>query len=129
MTLKYHRLSWKYVLDETYEYSLNSDINDWIVHERESDYYKVIGSMVCAYKGYAWDGASGPTFDTSNSMRASLVHDILYQAIREGVISKSYRRLADREFRLILKEDGMHFFRRWSWWYGVRICGGQHIKK
>ncbi len=33
-------------------------------------------------KGYAWDGPSGPTFDTLNFMRGSLVHDALYQLIR-----------------------------------------------
>ena len=30
-------------------------------------------------KGYAWDGPSGPTIDTLNFMRGSLVHDALYQ--------------------------------------------------
>ena len=28
-------------------------------------------------KGYAWDGPSGPTIDTPNFMRGSLVHDAL----------------------------------------------------
>ena len=33
--------------------------------------------------GYAWDGASGPAIDTRNFMRGSLVHDALYQLMRE----------------------------------------------
>ena len=32
--------------------------------------------------GYAWNGASGPTVDTRNTMAGSLVHDLLYQLIR-----------------------------------------------
>ena len=89
------------------------------------NYYRWISP---SEKDYAWDGPSGPTIDTKNSLRASLVHDIFYQAIRNGVIPDSYRRLADKEFRLILKEDEMSFIRRWIWWVGVRIFGSKHIK-
>ena len=42
-------------------------------------------------KDYAWDGPSGPTIDTSNSMRASLVHDVLYQAMREEGLAYEFR--------------------------------------
>ena len=38
-------------------------------------------------KGFAWDGASGPTFDTKNSMRASLVHDVFCVCMRDGRLS------------------------------------------
>ena len=31
---------------------------------------------------YAWDGPSGPVIDTPENMRASLVHDALYQLMR-----------------------------------------------
>jgi len=37
--------------------------------------------------GYAWDGVSGPVIDTSNNLRASLVHDALYQLMRKKKIS------------------------------------------
>ncbi len=33
-------------------------------------------------KFYAWDGPSGPTIDTRDFMRGSLVHDALYQLMR-----------------------------------------------
>ena len=71
-------------------------------------------------KEYAWDGPSGPTADTENSMRASLVHDGLYQAMRERKLRLTARGIADKEFRRILKDDGMSFLRRWIWWLGVR---------
>jgi len=42
--------------------------------------------MLVIRKGYAWDGPSGPTVDTRDSLRGSLVHDALYQLMREGYI-------------------------------------------
>jgi hypothetical protein len=65
-------------------------------------------------EGYAWDGPSGPTFDTKNFMRGSLVHDALYQAIRLGVLSRSQRPYVDKLLRKICLEDGMSSIR--SWW-------------
>jgi len=51
-------------------------------------------------KGYAWDGPSGPTIDTLNFMRGSLVHDALYQLMREDHLdSKNYREPADKLLR------------------------------
>ena len=60
--------------------------------------------------GYAWDGPSGPTFDTASSMRCSLVHDALYQLMRQQQLDQSYRPLADDELYKIAIEDGM-----WKW--------------
>jgi methyl coenzyme M reductase gamma subunit len=39
--------------------------------------------------GYAWDGPSGPTIDTKDFIRRSLVHDALYQMkeIKDGLRS------------------------------------------
>ncbi len=71
-------------------------------------------------KGYAWDGASGPTRDTKNSMRASLVHDGLYQLMRMKLLDKKWRREADDEFYRILREDGMSRARAYIWWRSVR---------
>jgi len=39
-------------------------------------------------KGYAWDGASGIAIDTCNFMRGSLVHDALYQLMRNDLIDR-----------------------------------------
>ena len=72
--------------------------------------------------GYAFDGPSGPTIDTKNSMRASLVHDAGYQLMREGAISRTiYRKYIDEIFRDILLEDGMNKLRVWTWYHAVRI--------
>ena len=57
---------------------------------------------------YAWDGPSGPVIDTPQNLRASLVHDALYQLMRLGELSaRSQRKNADKVFRDICKEDGV----------------------
>ncbi|MGD0353462.1 MAG: hypothetical protein ABSB38_08230 [Dehalococcoidia bacterium] len=59
-------------------------------------------------KYYAWDGPSGPTIDTRDFMRGSLVHDALYQLMREGVLDyRVHRQRADEILREICLEDGM----------------------
>lgn len=79
--------------------------------------------MIEFRSGYTWDGPSGPTFDTKNWMRASLVHDGFYQLIREGFLPQSDRKIADRIMHSILLEDGMSKTRAgWSY-LGVRVFG------
>lgn len=76
-------------------------------------------------KGYAWDGASGPTFDTPSSMRPSLAHDALCQLMRERMLS--YRRWAKTVHRLFYEqciEDGMFPLRANLWHAGVLIGQG-----
>ena len=73
--------------------------------------------------GYAWDGPSGPTFDTENFMRGSLVHDALYQLIREGWLDPSYREQADKELHRLCREDGMCRIRAWWVYWAVRWFG------
>lgn len=57
---------------------------------------------------YAWDGPSGPVIDTKENLRASLVHDALYQLMRlKKLKSRTYRKTADKLFRNICKIDGV----------------------
>ena len=79
-----------------------------------------LGGFVTIKKGYAWDGPSGPTIDTESFMRGSLVHDVLYQLIREGCISIEYRDHADRLLRRICIEDGMSRARAWYVYNSVK---------
>ena len=96
------------------------------------EYYAIEHGLVIAKKGYRWDGPSGPTLDDETNMRASLFHDIGYQAMTENVeiynlpyLQKfSIRRAWDKLFRSILKEDGMPFFRRQYYFLAVRGFGG-----
>ena len=75
-------------------------------------------------RGYAWDGPSGPTIDTKNFMRGSLVHDALYQLMRDAGLSKEqWRDEADLELKRICLEDGMSRLRAWWVHRGVRLGG------
>jgi len=80
-------------------------------------------------EGYAWDGPSGPSLDTKNFMRGSLVHDALYQLIRERILSKKYRKMADKEMRKINLIDGMSKFRAWYTYLAVRMFGFFFVKR
>ena len=71
-----YRSGYKYQLVEEYQVRVSlipeNDIKtDFIELSTEG--------MLIIKKGYAWDGPSGPTIDTPNFMRGSLVHDALYQ--------------------------------------------------
>ena len=76
-------------------------------------------------EGYAWDGPSGPTIDTQTFMRGSLVHDALYQLMREDYLSPiTYRKEADKILKKLCLEDGMWSIRAWWVYWGVRFFGG-----
>jgi len=62
--------------------------------------------------GYCWNGASSAK-DTPSNMRPSLVHDALYQLMREGLLPQSYRSAADDLYQALCREDGMNRFRAW----------------
>lgn len=75
-------------------------------------------------KSYAWDGPSGPTFDTKNFMRGSLVHDALYQLMRNELLDKEvHRKYADILLKDMCKEDGMSSIRAWWVYRAVRAFG------
>ena len=73
--------------------------------------------------GYSWDGPSGPTIDTKNFMRSSLVHDALYQLLRQKHLPKNYRKYADQLMFDLCREDGMSWFRAKYVYKAVRKAG------
>lgn len=116
-----YRSGYKYQLVEEYAVGIsiapeNNVHTDFI----ELD---VQGKLVIK-KGYAWDGPSGPTIDTLNFMRGALVHDALYQLMRNGLIDQEFRDEADEELKRICLEDGMSRLRAWLVHRGVRLGGG-----
>jgi hypothetical protein len=97
----------------------------FVPHEIETNFLWLSedGGLIIK-EGYAWDGPSGPTIDTKNFMRGSIVHDALYQLIREGHLDKNvWRILADRELYRIVREDGMWWVRAKIAYYAVRVFG------
>lgn len=87
-----------------------------------------MNGVLTIYKGYAWDGPSGPTIDTKNFMRGSLVHDALYQLMRQNKISLEYREYADELLKKICIEDGMSSFRAGYVFKSVRLFGESSAK-
>ena len=84
--------------------------------------------MLTVFPHYAFDGPSGPTVDTKTFMRGSLVHDALYQLMREGKLDRKYRKRADELLREICLEDGMNRFRAWYVYKAVRFAGRWTVK-
>lgn len=75
-------------------------------------------------KAYAWDGPSGPTVDTPDFMRGSLIHDVLYQLMRLSALDyKKHRKRADEILREICLEDGMSSFWAWCVYQAVQLFG------
>ena len=112
-----------------YKYQLKEDFVTAIAIEPgapiDTDYLALTrDGALTVKKGYAWDGPSGPTIDTPNFMRGSLVHDALYQLMRERLLDRdAYRDAADRLLQRMCREDGMSALRAWWVYQAVRIGG------
>jgi len=117
-----------------YKYQLTEDEQVYLPRYKddvdiETDYIKLYkdGELIIK-RGYAWDGASGGAIDTKTIMRASCVHDALYQLIRMGKLSRSKRMWSDGIMRHICLLDRMaspraawvHWFLRKFGWSAVR---------
>jgi Protein of unknown function (DUF1353) len=113
-----------------YEYQLMNDYAIQIdikpIQDIEFTYLSLSSSgLLKMKKTYAWDGPSGPTIDTKDFMRGSLVHDALYQLMRlQSLDYEKYRKRADEILRGICLEDGMSKFRAWYVYQAVRIFAG-----
>jgi len=116
----YRRIrGYKYQLMEDYTHHIDAKPDHEIA---VSDFITLSTSgELMVRKGYAWDGPSGPTIDTKSFMRGSLVHDVLYQLMREEQLDQSYRMYADELLRKICLEDGMWSIRAWYVYYGLRL--------
>jgi Protein of unknown function (DUF1353) len=116
-----YKSGYKYQLKENYVSVIGIQLSSPI----KTDYIELTAKeKLTIKKGYAWDGSSGPTIDTLNFMRGSLVHDALYQLMRERHLDKEkHREFADRLLQAICKEDGMTDLRAWWVYQGVRVGG------
>lgn len=122
----WYRANYKYQLDQDYiiEIGIKPEFDigtTYVELTREG--------QLTVFKSYAWDGPSGPTIDTDNFMRGSLVHDALYQLMREGWLELRCRDQADRELQRLCREDGMTALRAWWVYQGVKFGGGPAASK
>ena len=114
---------YKYYLKEEY----NRDIGENFKRiEITSDFICLHNSILTVKKSYAWDELSGPTVDSDDTKDASLVHDALYQLMRECLLPRSLRKAADQLLYDLLIANGVSRIRAWYMYHGVRIFGGRH---
>jgi uncharacterized protein DUF1353 len=100
-----YRSDYKYQLAEGYKIKISIKPKTYI----ETDFTDLdTDGNLLVKKGYAWDGPSGPVKDTDENMRASLVHDALYQLMRnDDLKSRTHRKAADQLFKDMCKADGV----------------------
>jgi len=119
-----YRQGYKYQLSE--DYAIQTDICPLRIFC--NDYLGITDSgLLTIYKGYAWDGPSGPTWDTKTFIRGSLVHDAIYQLIRHNHVAKEYKDYSDRLLQQICIEDGMNRIRAWYVYQAVKYFAGYAI--
>lgn len=63
--------------------------------------------------GYSWDGGSGPAINSTSMLYASLPHDVLYQAMRMGMLPAECRPEVDLLFHRCCLEV---MWRPRAWW-------------
>jgi len=114
--IKYKK-GYKYQLVEDYYTQV-----DIIGYEVMTDFiFLGLTGMLNIAKYYAWDGPSGPTFDTKNFMEGSLVHDVLYQLMRMDLLPQKCREYADDRLKADCIRDGMSKFRARYVHWGVNL--------
>lgn len=109
-----YKAGYKYQLVEDYWVQTPVRWRDVI----DTDYIRLMpDGWLLIRKGYAWDGATFfPDFDWI--VRGSLIHDALYQLIRERRLPVETKEIADRLLAECCKED-----RAWSWQAGMVALG------
>jgi len=110
-----------YQLTNDYEYTLPKRM-EW--PDATTPFIIIKNGVITVKKGYMWDGASGPTIDTKNNMRASLIHDCLYQFFRLSLLPREvYKPLADLVLYNVCREDGMSKIRAGYFYIAVKLFG------
>ena len=85
--------------------------------------------------GYAWNGASGPTFDKgigwgkfkiklTDTQVPTLVHDAFAQLMRMGLLGQEWLHEINALLDKMLKERGMWWVRRLWWRRGLKMTRG-----
>lgn len=120
MKLTYRELK-GYKYDVWEEFTIQTNIKTFMF---QTPWYQLMpsGTLIIPPR-YAWDGATDPAIDTKNFMVSSLVHDTLYQAMREGHLPRTQRESVDKELPRICQEYGMSDFRAWYAYNFVRVMG------
>lgn len=118
--MKYTKLGWSaYQVAEPF--SVITPLKGYRVQHVLYDLYE--DGRLDVYESYAWDGATG-WFDVRSIMKASCVHDILCEIIRNGAIPPGdcavAQALADQTFLMLTREANMNKLERGATYLAVR---------
>jgi len=117
---------WKYRLVAPYAVGIPLIMERRITSPGE--YIILDGGTISLKQGYAWDGPSGPIVDTRTLMRPSVVHDALYQLMREALLGLAHRGLSDDIFRTHCLEDGVSRLRARRLRWGLKVFGEKYAR-
>ena len=118
---------WKYKTEEAEQIAV-PEISESCDHE-----FIVLGNgEISVDSQYAWNGASFILFywfgTPKKWMVPSLIHDALYQLMRESKLGGSYRKTVDGIFYRLLRERGVSWPVATVAYYCVRIGGNYAMR-
>lgn len=105
------RKGYKYSLWEPYDFQTRITGHEFSHHLFTMN----VDGFVGVRADYPWDGPSGPTWDTANSMRASLEHDVLFEMMRLEFLPQSCFLEANLQLYHTAVADGMYEWRAKLW--------------
>lgn len=110
----------KYVLASDYEVQTpiigNPITDDWFILSDDGKLW--------IRRGFPWNGASGPTWDTDSCISASAVHDVFCVCMRDGRLDfDKWQDKVNEFFREMCVANGMSSFRAKLWHMGVEFGG------
>lgn len=117
-----YKLAGEYTFEFADEFGLSLRADPQGTHNPQA-LYTITETTLTAREGFKWDGASGPVLQTKNSIRATLVHDIMCEAIADGAFLPSSRANADLILLELLLADGMSKYRANAWYTVVDAFG------
>ena len=124
-----YKSGYRYISQESFVVNVGSDLHA----PTTAKFASIVAESLCIMPGYAWDGASFILFTWFGTptrwLVPSLVHDALYQMIREGLLDRQYREAVDRLFRAMLIERGVWRLVAWAAYYAVRVFGNFAVRK
>ena len=108
----------KYCLSE--KFSIQTPVTGYTIFD---PWFELTESgWLFVYRGFCWDGPSGPTFDTKDSLKASLVHDVFCILMRDGRVNyRQWQDIVNAFFMKMCIDDGMPVWRAKLWYMGVEF--------
>lgn len=100
--MKYYE-GYKYQLAEDEFFMTEIRPAHTVIHE-----FFTIGTtgIVIVRAGYAWDGSTGAA-DTRESQSASLLHDVICQAVQLDLLHSKWKPIGDLEYYRLCVKNGM----------------------